>query len=598
MRKVWLVFKRDFKNIFANGITFIMIVFLLIVPAVFACFIIKASWLPINSSKNVKVALVNKDIGGIVNNTAVNLGNKIEELLKQDTKINWKFLSYDEAIRGVLVGEFYGMLVIPPEFTEGIATFTTDAPIPPKIDYVMNIRENVFIPTFTETSSTKLQVYVGHGITAAINEAVRTLVGELNIDCTLDNARIKNVVEALLDLDSNKDFYVDRLREYRELAGSVMVALSNLREELPNLNQNVEQAEELSEKVTRSMAIIDEIEANEVDTAGDSVLLQAEKTEKLILEFQQLVSYIKERIPSLQSMVEESDEMVIQVYSTFSDVDSAITDITRDLHGLEYKLGFLAGENDMGKLVYILENDPQLVKESIEAPAILERKDINMFSDYGSALAPFNITVAMWIGTTFLVTMLSTRFQIAESKEKSDSQEAFNNLSILQVYFGKGLFFIILSCIQDIIAIVSVKQILGIYISDLILFFCIGIIGSIAFTAIIYTLVSVLGNFGKVITYMLSVLQLFLLGGVFPTQLIPPLFQRINRVLPFIYVIGSLREVQLGIITGNLLKSSLMLLSFTIWSILCGIVGELFLVPYIEKARLMVKASCLGRQDY
>lgn len=595
MRKVWLVFKQDCKNIFTNGITFIMIMLLLIIPAIFACFIIKASWLPIDSSKNVKVVLVNEDKGGTVNNEAVNIGNKIEELVKQDLKIKWEILPYDEALRGLLVGEFYGMLVIPSGFTEGIVTFMTDTSIPPKIDYLMNIRENVFIPTFTETSNTKLQVYVAQGITSAINEAVKSIMGKLDIEVAMDNTQIRGAVEALLDLDDKREFYVDRLKEYRQLVGSVMVSLSNLRDELPDLNQNIEKVEELSKTVTRSMDIISEMESVEID---DSVLAQAERTKELVLEFQELITYIKQEIPKLQSMIEESDEMTSIVYSTFTKADNAVADITKDLHGLEYKLGFLAEDNDINKLVYILENDPQLVKECIVAPAVLERKDINMFSSYSSALAPFNITVAMWIGTTFLVTVLSTKFQRSESKEKNISKENTNDIPILQEYFGKGLFFVTLSCIQDIITIISVKQILGIYISDLGLLFCIGIIGSIAFTAIIYTLVSVFGNIGKVINYILSILQLFLLGGVFPTQLIPPLFQHINSVLPFIYVIGSLREVQLGIITNNLWRSSLTLLGFIIWSVLVGMVGKVFLAPCIEKAKLMVRASGLGRQDY
>lgn len=598
MHKVWLVFKQDFKNIFTNGITFIMIILLLIIPAIFAGFTIKANGMPINSSSNVKVALVNKDIGGIVNNTVVNVGDKITRLIKQDTKIDWQITSYDDALRGLLVGKFYGMLVIPPEFTEGIATLTTDTPVLPKISYIMNNKESVFTPTFTETSSTKLQIYVVHGITYAINEATRSVLGKLDIDFTINSTELKGTVNAFLDLDEKREFYIERLKEYRELVGGVMISLSNLRDELPDLNQNIDRIESLGAKAERFIAIVDEMEKAYAETTNKSLLLQIDKTKELISEIQELTTYIKEETPQLQDMIKDSDEMVTQAYGTFNKVDSSIMDITRDLHGLEYKLGFLAENNDINKLIYIVENDPQLLKEYIAAPVLLERQDIKTLPNYSSDLAPFNITIAMWAGTVLLVTMLSTKFQVPQSKEENTSQEQINDISVLQEYFGKGLFFIVLSCIQDIIAVIAIKQVLGIYIANLGLFFGLAIIGSITFTAIIYTLVSVLGNVGKVIIYLLSILQFFFLGGVFPTQIAPPVFQHINNVLPFIYVIGSLREVQIGIITSNLLKSSVILLSFTIWAILCGMIGRAFLWPGIEKLRLIVRASHLVKQDY
>lgn len=590
MRKIWLVFKQDLKNIFTNEITFITVVILLIMPAFFAALIIKANWTPINNSKEVKIALVNQDKGGSINNEMINLGNVVVENVKEDVHLTWEILPYDKAFRGFLIGELYGMLVIPEGFTEEIATVSTAEPMLPKITYMVNARESVFTPTFTETSTSGLQIYIARSITLAVNNAVRNTLEELEIDFTIDNTEIKNTVEALLELDANKELYVEKLKEYRDLAGNIMVLLTNLRDELPDLNQNITRIENIADKAERFLNLTNELETEYASIPGRNMETQIQRSEVLIKELRELAAYIKEEIPQIEGMLQGSNELVTQVYGTFSKVDSTLANITKNIHGLEYKLGFLAHDNDINKLVYMLENEPDLVRESIISPVLIESKKLDGLPNYGSSLAPFNITVAMWMGTNALITMFSTRVQL-------DLPEA-EALNSIEEYLEKGLFFILLACIQDLTIMISCKRILNIYIENYGIFLALGIIGSITFTSLIYTLVSVFGNVGKVATYMLSVLQLFFLGGVYPTQIVPPVFRSINKVLPFIYVIGNFREAQLGIITDNLLKSGGILFTFIIGAIIVGIIGRTVLAPYIEKARELVRASHLGKQDY
>ncbi len=600
MKNVWLIFKQDLKNIFTNGFTFITIVALLVIPAFVGGWIIKVNWEPVDIKDKVKIALVNRDIGSIINNNLVNIGDKIIREISEEERLDWEATSYDDALRGLLIGEFYGMLVIPQNFTEDIKVINSDSTDLPKISYIMNIRDNVFIPTFSETNTAKLQVYVAHNITTAVNKAIEHVVGEFNIDLTIHNQEIGDVVQSLLDLNTNRDTYLARLKEYRGTVGNIMVVLTNLDGRLVELKKEVGEIEKLTENMQRVVDITKELEQDFEGNQNSGIDLQTRRTEILLQELKDLIGYIRQDISLVQDRIPVSDVTIGQVYSALSKVDQEVTSMVKNLNILIEKLGFLANSSDINKLIYILENDPELVKEYMASPVLFEQQDIRLFPNYGSAIAPYIVTVCMWLGTMILLTILSTRFQIGKDIDALNSESIVFKIQIspLQEYFGKGLFFIFLSIIQDIIIVAVAKKIIGISIHHYGLFLCISIVGSITITTIIYTFVSVLGNLGKVIIYIFFVGQVLFLDGIFPIHIESITAEIINHWLPFGYIIGGFREAQMGIITSNTIPSMMILICFAIGAVSWGIIGKLFLAPYIESARAKIKESHLGKDDY
>ena len=106
------------------------------------------------------------------------------------------------------------------------------------------------------------------------------------------------------------------------------------------------------------------------------------------------------------------------------------------------------------------------------------------------------------------------------------------------------------------------------------LLFVVGILFTgVAFTFIVYSLVSVFGNVGKVASIILLVLQVAGSGGTFPIQLTPKFFQLIYPFLPFTYAISFAREAIGGVVPSVLYKDIFILIVY----ILVAVVVSIFL---------------------
>ena len=99
MKKVWNVYKNDIKNIVTNYAALITIAALCILPSLYAWFNIAASWDPYakEATSQIKIGVVNNDMGTELNGRELNMGNSIVEGLKNNDLMGWQFVNDDEA---------------------------------------------------------------------------------------------------------------------------------------------------------------------------------------------------------------------------------------------------------------------------------------------------------------------------------------------------------------------------------------------------------------------------------------------------------------------------------------------------------------------
>lgn len=115
--KIFSIFRWDMKKIFTNPIAAIIAVGLMALPSLYAWFNIEASWDPYGNTGNLTVAVANCDDGYSLKGIDVNVGNSIVDSLAGNDSIGWRFMSKDDAIKGVESGEYYAALVIPDDFS-------------------------------------------------------------------------------------------------------------------------------------------------------------------------------------------------------------------------------------------------------------------------------------------------------------------------------------------------------------------------------------------------------------------------------------------------------------------------------------------------
>ena len=236
--------------------------------------------------------------------------------------------------------------------------------------------------------------------------------------------------------------------------------------------------------------------------------------------------------------------------------------------------------SEIKELIDLLLNDVQTRADFLKSPVEITENDLFPMGNYGSAMTPFYTVLCLWVGQTLLVSMLSV--------------EVHGAYRISEEYFGKLLLFVTIGIIQAVIAALGDLYILKVYCTNPLAFVLGMIYTGIVFTILVYTLVSVFGNVGKVIAIILLVLQVAGSGGTFPIQLTPKFFQIINPYLPFTYAISMARESIGGIVKKVMYRDCGILAIYILASLIIALVFKKPFNKFMKKFTKKFAESGIG----
>jgi putative membrane protein len=173
----------------------------------------------------------------------------------------------------------------------------------------------------------------------------------------------------------------------------------------------------------------------------------------------------------------------------------------------------------------------------IAQPVKVENSKLAEAENIGTALAPFMISLALFIGG-FMI--MITIFSMDDIK--------FKPLEISKkLRFDLGLFrYQLIGIAQAILIALTVHILLGLSLQDAVGFYAICILGALAFTTLIQVVVMLFKSFGKVLCLLFMVCQLTAGGGVLPTQILPGFYKAIHPYMPMTYTINALRNTILS----------------------------------------------------
>lgn len=224
-----------------------------------------------------------------------------------------------------------------------------------------------------------------------------------------------------------------------------------------------------------------------------------------------------------------------------------------------------AKSGDVGALQEILGKDPETVSAFLAAPVQLETNKLYPVENYGSAMAPFYSTLAIWVGGIVLAAML----KVAVSRR---ARKKLTDLKNYQLYFGRQLIFLLIGLIQSTLICLGDLYYLGIQCEHPFYFLLAGWISSIVYVNIIYTLTISFGDIGKAVSVILLVIQVAGSGGTFPIEVAPGFFQAVYPLLPFTHSMAAMRECIAGFYQNTYWMELGFLLLFLVPSLLLGLV--------------------------
>ena len=294
----------------------------------------------------------------------------------------------------------------------------------------------------------------------------------------------------------------------------------------------------------------------------NNVIDQAYSTATNVL---QVLKEAEAKLPDVASLLNTAYEGADKGIDAIEYINSKLPEAENKVREVTAKLGDINESQSLQEVLTLLQEAVTERQNFMSSPVDLVEETIFPMHNYGTAMTPFYSVLAQWVGMTLLISMLS----VHAKGEYRPSEE----------YFGKFLLFATIALVQGLIIALGDLYLLNIYCVNPGLFIVGILFTSITFTFIVYSLVSVFGNVGKVVSIILLVLQVAGSGGTFPIQLTPKFFQIINPFLPFTYAISFARESIGGVVENVLAKDIIIMCIYIVAAVLIS----LFLKKPINK---------------
>ena len=238
-----------------------------------------------------------------------------------------------------------------------------------------------------------------------------------------------------------------------------------------------------------------------------------------------------------------TEKLLTSLESTIDDLEGLTTD--------EY----------MDTLVNILGGDPAVYGQYFPEMVQTSVNAVYPIANYGSAMTPFYTVLAIWVGGVILSSLIKIH---ARTEGLIDPKPA-------ELYFGRYLFFFVLSQIQAAVIVTGDLYILKVQCLHPGMLYLTGALTAFTFSLLIYSLALSFGDVGKAIVVVIMVMQIAGSSGTFPIELLPAIYQKIYRFFPFPYAIDAMRECICGMYGNYYWKQIGFLLLFAAAALLIGL---------------------------
>lgn len=631
-KKALFIFKNDIKTIFINPVVFIVLVAIIIIPSFYALANIDAFWDPYGNTDNLKIAVVNQDLGYSTANRTFNVGNMVVNELKSNKNFHWEFVDYQEGYYGLDKEKYYGMIIIPPNFSKNIFSIESLNPNTSEITFINNNKMNPVGSRISSTGATLIQSKINEEITKIIDDIIFSKLYNIGEIAKENERKFYSLKSFLNDLNAKSGTIGSYLNVGKEEMGDVSKIWSIIYKNLPQIKKdsdilrsdydnlynqihsNPQKAlNTIHDMETRDKEIIETLSIADVFLKGLYNLTKDEKLKPIISDVEKDLAIAKELLIILEDIEKNIDDIAHnkgkfhKLKNLIDKLDNGVDDVYKNKETINTKI-----KNALKEINYANSNWP-IVKKYIEeatnkinsidynkltdlsnvnltsidnyfqSPVKLKENDLYPNHTYGEEIAPFYICLASWVGCIMATAVLSTRFRPNSrslfyknkyfKNRPINSQININNLDYISIYFGKMGFFLIISLFQSVV-IMGGLLLLGLNASSEFLFILTTFYIGLCFMIFCYSLVSALGDLGKALAILLLVFQVPATGGTYAIQLLPKFFQSVYNFLHLTYAIGAIKEVIIGVYWSNYFFDIFILLLYPILGIIIVLLAK------------------------
>lgn len=354
------------------------------------------------------------------------------------------------------------------------------------------------------------------------------------------NNSVKEVINVLTSLNSSLSHPIDELSLVIEQLRGISSSLSDIQNLLDGITVTNMRPTlvNVAEKMNNLSVTLRNIEKDYTDNLMPVLDSNIESLLSTLADLSNVIDKINSDTPEINTMSETLKESVIAGDDMLTTLSKMISNMDTQLVRLYNSIDALSKSEIVNTIVNITDENTNSLGDFIASPVKVTTDKVYGIDNYGSAMAPFYSTLAIWVGAIMTSALVSTNIK----KRK----EIAPKLKMYEQYFGRSLLFVSIAVLQSLVICLGDLYFLGIQCYDPLKFVLAGLIAGVVYSLFIYSLVFSFGDIGKAIGVILLVVQIGGSGGTFPIDVTPEFFVAINPYLPFTFVIEAMRECICG----------------------------------------------------
>ncbi|MBS0945852.1 YhgE/Pip domain-containing protein [Lactiplantibacillus plantarum] len=396
-------------------------------------------------------------------------------------------------------------------------------------------------------------------------------------DDILNNMESSKKLTMLLDnssLDLNSRNEKAQVEQAQSINNESLKRIKALLQVIPNqgntkLNNNLEKLESLlhTQKVELKQLSSNQLKSLRsqiatIEQTNDSIYslyrnTMSKQADSMIANLNGQQSDVKSNIVALQRISSSIDNASTQKPGT-KQINNAIDQLDSALSILKKfkSTSKFINKKNLDLIISVLKSSPNIAK--VFANPVYEKK-VNIYNLglLGYGVTPFYTTLSIWVGILLITTIVFWEYT-------KFSTTKYLKLNRVQSYLGKLFLYLSLSFIQSTITLIGEIFILRIHPNSILGFIGVVYLTTLTFTVILFTLVYLFGNVGKVFGVLLMLIQIFGTGGIYPLEIIPNGLSNLANFLPFYYSINLFRDAIAGTINTSFVFNCIVLGDFII----------------------------------
>ena len=391
---------------------------------------------------------------------------------------------------------------------------------------------------------------------------LETLVGAVDLSPAEDaaheqiNARIDSLITALetacgmTDDEALAAQLEEAISQLEALKGAVdQSGLSQVQDELLTLIGEVRQ-----QLCTAAVKTNQQVNDYLHDT-GERAQAALRSVQELLTASSGALGGVSETLRSYANAVSAAQPTLASGITLAQSVSGYLTEMEEDIRRVTDSAAF-------HRFVDLMESDSDSMAEYLSSPVQMNTEIVYEIKDYGSAMAPYYVMLALFVGS--LLTAVMVKVPV--------TQPAFRSCRGIQRYFGRFLLFFCMAIAQALVTAFGCLHFVGMETAEPALFVLACCLCSLNFASMNYALVYSLDNVGLAASVIIMVLQVAGSGGSYPIDVLPQLFRTLYPFMPFHYGMDMLRETIGGLYGHTYLRCALILLGmcvlFTVFGLL------------------------------